>query len=98
MAVLGLTPVRARATTTVRACVCARARTAVKVAAAVGQNQPAGGFEASVSLHFQKQNLAVANLILLLQGEKESNQSERLKDRRAERGRKVRRLIKTDTF
>lgn len=61
-------------------CACVRA-CVVKVAAAVGENQPAGFFEAYVSFHFQKKNLAAANLILLLQGEKGSNQSERLKDR-----------------
>lgn len=65
-------------TTTVHACVRA---CVVKVAAAVGENQPAGFFEAYVSFHFQKKNLAAANLILPLQGEKGFNQSERLKDR-----------------
>lgn len=50
------------------------------------ENQPAGLFEASVSFHFQKKNLAAANLILLLQGKRGSNQSERLKDRWTEWG------------
>lgn len=67
-------------------CVC----TVVKVAEAVGENQPAGCFEASVSFHFQKKNLAAANLILLLQGKRGPNQSERLKDRWTERERKAR--------
>lgn len=70
-----------RACVCVCLCVCVFVCTAVKVAAAVGINQPAGLFEASVSFHFQKKNLAEANLILLLQGKRGSNQSERLKDR-----------------
>lgn len=79
-------------------CLCVFVCTAVKVAAAVGINQPAGLFEASVSFHFQKKNLAEANLILLLQGKRGSNQSERLKDRWTERGRKVRMLHIEDSL
>lgn len=89
---------RQRACVCVCLCVCVFVCTAVKVAAAVGINQPAGLFEASVSFHFQKKNLAEANLILLLQGKRGSNQSERLKDRWTERGRKVRMLHIEDSL